>query len=73
MRGSGARAKAAPLQSCGSRRLLDTSDGEAFGFERRPDFGDLVALNFNDPVFYRAAGAAGRTQFFRHFLYDGSG
>ena len=55
------------------RRLLDTSDGEAFGFERRPDFGDLVALNFNDPVFYRAAGAAGRTQFFSHFLYDGSG
>src|SRR5580700_8814988 len=27
-----------------SRRLLDTSDGEAFGFERRPDFGNLVAL-----------------------------
>lgn len=39
--------------------LPHTTDGEAFGFERGPDFGYLVALNFDGPVLYRPAGAAG--------------
>ena len=36
---------------------LHTCDQEAFGFEGRPDLGDLVALDFYGPVLHRAAGA----------------
>ena len=48
--------------------LPDTPNDEAFGFERLPDLGDLVALDFDGPIFHRTAGAARRAQFLSRFL-----
>lgn len=43
------------------RSPLDTSDDKSFGLKRRSDLGDLVALDFDGPILYRASGATGRT------------
>ena len=49
-------------------RLPDTADDEAFGFERGPDLGDLVALDFDGPIFHRTTDVARRAQFLSRFL-----
>ena len=65
-----ARAKAAPLQvpPLSPWRLPDTPNDEAFGFKRLPDLGDLVALDFDGPIFHRTTGAARRAQLLSRFL-----
>jgi len=49
-------------------RLSDTPDGEAFGFKRLPDLGDLVALDLDGPIFHRTTGAARGAQLLSRFL-----
>ena len=65
-----ARAKAAALQvpPLSPWRLPDTPNDEAFGFKRLPDLGDLIALDFDGPIFHRTTGAARRAQFLSRFL-----
>ena len=53
--------------------LPHATNNESFGFEGRADLGYLVALDFDDPILHRSAGATGCAQLFCHFFDDGDG
>src|SRR5258708_30411119 len=54
-------------------RFPHARNNKSFGFDGRADLGYLAALDFDDPILHRSAGATGRAQLFCHFFDAGDG